>query len=74
MANNGLVLLCGIHIWDVEGVQQDNILPTRADSKTSPVYLVLVGWKVLFICFVNVLCVDGSVFSDVSKVLLQTWS
>lgn len=48
----------------MEGVAQDpSILPTRANSEMSPACLVLVGWKVLSVCF---LYVDRSVFSGVS--------
>ena len=64
LGSHSLDLSCGIPIWVMEGVQQDpNMLPSRANSKASPVHLVLIGWKVLSVSHGN-FCL--SVFSGVS--------
>lgn len=44
--SHSLLLLCGIPIWGMKGVQLDyNIFPSREIIVTSLTYLALDGWK-----------------------------
>lgn len=73
LVSHSLLLLCGIPIWGMKGVQLDyNIFPSREIIVTSLTYLALDGWKDLSVSWESCFCLFFFFFWKVLSICV-TW-